>query len=389
MKLMMAMLNLGGMSGAGPQQPPTDSDRMDEDHDHSTCTDHDHHHEQKPKETPKETPTEEPKEEVKGTNEALAEKEKGNALFKQKKFDEALIHYNKAAELDPNDITYKLNIAAAKIEQGKFDEAIKVCEEAVEFGRANRAEYKLIGRALERMGNAYFKQKDYKNALKCYTDSLTEEKSREVTKKKQQTEQLLSKQQEEEYKSPEKAEECRLRGNELFKQQKYPEAMKEYNEAIKRDPTKANFYFNRCVCFLKLGEPNYALKDAEKAIEIDPKYTKALARKGQCHVMRKEYHRAVDTYKQGLEIDPENAELKDGLIRVTQLIQSKSRERDEDRIKIASQDPEIMMMMNDPVMKQVLSDFSEHPADAQRHLQNPQILAKIEKLIAAGIIQTG
>jgi stress-induced-phosphoprotein 1 len=385
MKLLMSLLNLGGMSGAGP----SNADKMDTEEDHSGHDHHGHDHSHHEESKPEPKAEESKKEEKTGNKEAIAEKEKGNALFKQKKFDEALVHYNKAAEIDPTDLTYKLNKAAVYIEQGKYDDAIKECQNAVEYGRANRADFKVIGRALERMGNAYFRQKDYKNAIKCYADSLTEEHSREVAKKKHQAEQLLAKQQEEEYKSPEKAEEARLRGNELFKQNKFPEAMKEYNEAIKRDPTKANYYFNRCVCYLKLGEPNYALRDAEKAIELDPNYTKAIARKAQCHTMRKEYHKSVDTYKHGLKIDPDNAELKDGLMKIQQLIQQKAGQRDEDRIKMATQDPEIMMIMQDPVMKQVLTDFSENPREAQKHLKNPQVLEKIEKLIAAGIIQTG
>ncbi len=377
MKLVMSVLNLGGMnpSEGGEDEPMTE-------HVHDENCKHDEPKKPAPKEEPKQ-------EEKKGSSEALAEKEKGNALFKQKKFDEALVHYQKAQELDPNDITYRLNTAAVLIEQTKYDEAVKVCEEAIEFGRQNRADFKLIGRALERMGNAHFRKKDYRSALKCYNDSLTEEASREVSKKKQQAEQLLAKQVEEEYKSPEKAEEARLRGNDLYKQNKYPEAMKEYNEAIKRDPTKPNYYFNRGSCYMKLGEPNYALKDIEKTLEMDEKYIKAYARKAQCHTMRKEYHKSVDTFKQGLALDPNNEECKQGLQQIMMLINSKSRERDEDRIRMAQQDPEIMMIMQDPVMKQVLQDFAENPREAQKHTQNPQVMARLEKLINAGLIQTG
>lgn len=36
---------------------------------------------------------------------------------------------------------------------------------------------------------------------------------------------------------------------------------------------------------------------------------------------------------------------------------------------------------------QVLRDMQEDPKSAQRHLQHPDISAKIEKLVAAGIIQ--
>jgi stress-induced-phosphoprotein 1 len=42
---------------------------------------------------------------------AQREKELGNAAYKQKDFDTALIHYNKAVELEPLEITYLNNIA--------------------------------------------------------------------------------------------------------------------------------------------------------------------------------------------------------------------------------------------------------------------------------------
>ena len=42
---------------------------------------------------------------------AIAEKEKGNELYKQKKFEEALTHYDKAIELDPTEMLFLTNKA--------------------------------------------------------------------------------------------------------------------------------------------------------------------------------------------------------------------------------------------------------------------------------------
>jgi stress-induced-phosphoprotein 1 len=50
-------------------------------------------------------------------------------------------------------------------------------------------------------------------------------------------------------------------------------------------------------------------------------------------------------------------------------------------------DPEVQAILTDPVMRQVLSDMQEDPASAQRHLRHPDIAKKIEKLVAAGIVQ--
>ena len=44
--------------------------------------------------------------------------------------------------------------------------------------------------------------------------------------------------------------------------------------------------------------------------------------------------------------------------------------------------------MSDPVMRQVLNDMSTDPKAAQEHQKNPMVMAKIQKLINAGIVQT-
>merc|ERR1712137_557975 len=71
-------------------------------------------------------PEKKPEEEEMDENvkQALEEKEKGNQAYKNKKFDEAIQHYEKAIELNPNEMTFLTNKAAAYMESGKFDECI-------------------------------------------------------------------------------------------------------------------------------------------------------------------------------------------------------------------------------------------------------------------------
>ncbi|KAE9115417.1 hypothetical protein PF010_g9336 [Phytophthora fragariae] len=60
----------------------------------------------------------------------------------------------------------------------------------------------------------------------------------------------------------------------------------------------------------------------------------------------------------------------------------------QERARHGMADLEIQAILRDPVMQNVLNDFQTDPMGAQRHLQNPGIMAKIEKLIAAGVLQT-
>jgi stress-induced-phosphoprotein 1 len=90
-----------------------------------------------------------------------------------------------------------------------------------------------------------------------------------------------------------KAEEHRQKGNELFKKGIFPEALKEYDEGLRRDPDAVTLYSNRSATYIKLGEFLIALKDADKCLEMDPNFIKAYSRKGTCHHFLKEYHKAL------------------------------------------------------------------------------------------------
>lgn len=106
----------------------------------------------------------------------------------------------------------------------------------------------------------------------------------------------------------------------------------------------------------------------------------------------KENHKAIDSYRKGLEIDPENATCKEGLRKVTAMVNMGSANMSEDerkeRAEHAMADPEIQNILQDPVMRQVLQDFNDNPNAANTAMRDPGVRAKIEKLIASGILQT-
>ena len=58
-----------------------------------------------------------------------------------------------------------------------------------------------------------------------------------------------------------------------------------------------------------------------------------------------------------------------------------------DRQARAMADPEIQNILSDPVMRQVLNDMQSDPKAAATHLRHPEISAKLQKLMNAGIVQ--
>ena len=178
----------------------------------------------------------------------------------------------------------------------------------------------------------------------------------------------------------------------FFRAKQWAEAVKEYEEAVKRAPKSAPIRNNLSAALCKIMDFNGAKREIEKALELDPKYVKAWARKGDIESVMKEYHKALESYKKGLAIEPDNPTCKEGLRKVTQQInygrQNMTEEQKKEQAAHAMADPEIQAILQDPVVQQVLRDFSENPNAAQQAMNDPMMRGKIEKLIASGIIET-
>ncbi|CAA7054438.1 unnamed protein product [Microthlaspi erraticum] len=340
--------------------------------------------------------TEEDREKKERKEKAQKEKEQGNAAYKKKDFEKAIQHYTKAMELDDEDISYITNRAAVYLEMGKYVECIEDCDKAVERGRELRSDFKMIARALTRKGSALAKMakcsKDFEPAIETFQKALTEYRNPDTLKKLNDAEKARKELEQQEYFDPKIAEEEREKGNEFFKEQKYPEAVKHYSEAIKRNPSDVKAYSNRAACYTKLGALPEGLKDAEKCIELDSSFTKGYSRKGAIQFFMKEYDKAMETYQEGLKHDAKNQELLDGVRRCVEQINKMNRgdltpEELKERQAKAMQDPEVQNILSDPVMRQVLVDLQENPKAAQEHMKNPMVMNKIQKLVSSGIVQ--
>ena len=108
--------------------------------------------------------------------------------------------------------------------------------------------------------------------------------------------------------------------------------------------------------------------------------------------MMKEYHKALEVYDKGLALDPSSKECNEGKMKTINLINASSSGQggnDDERMRHAMADPEIQQIMRDPMIMQVIRDLQEQPAAGQAALKDPSVMAKIQKLIAAGVLKTG
>lgn len=314
---------------------------------------------------------------------------KGNTAYKAKSFDEAVTHYEAAIAELPDEMTYYNNLAAVKFEQKQYDSCIETCKKAIEVGRSVHADYKIVAKSFARIGNAYKAMDKFPEAIKAYEDSLMEDRTEEVEKKLKTMQKQMKEREKQAYINPEKGEEARQEGNDLFKAGKYVEALAKYEEAMKRNPKDHVPYSNRAACYQKLMEWQLALKDADTCITMEPTFVKGWSRKAGIHYYLKEYHKAMDAYNAILKIEPDNAEAKAGLDNVVATVnmQSSSGEVDQERQARAMADPEIQAILGDAQMRSILNEMQTDPKKAQAAMNDPTIAAKLQKLIAAGVLQ--
>ncbi len=375
--LMGLPLNMGQAGGPGYTGPPP---------------------EKRPKPAAKKEPEPEPEpetEEQKAAREireaGTALKDAGNALFKEKRYAEAIAKYEEAEAADPTLMTYRTNVASCYHAMKDYDKCLAACERAVALGREHMNPYPLIAKALERAANAHYKKEDIAQGIVYLEKAQMEIHDDKRHTKLKKWKKKLKEVEAAAYLDPEKALACKEEGNKLFAAKDFRGAIERYTEAIKRDPSNPAYWCNRCAAHQKTLNMNDAVKDANEAIKRDPTYVKAYSRRATCEYFTKEYHKALASYQKILDIDPDHAEAQKGLQRVARVIESnmQSGKVDPEQRARAMADPKIKAILEDQYMQTVLREMQTDPAAFQGYMKQPDVAEKIQTLIQAGILQVG
>jgi len=268
----------------------------------------------------------------------------------------------------------------------QYEKAIEDCNYVAD----HTFDFQKKSKAFGKIGYAYLEQNILDKAIEYFEKSLLENTDVNIKTVLRETQNRKKKEEAEKYINPEIAEEHNNKANEHYKAGRFPEALKEYNETINRDPSNPKYYSNRAAVYVKLLALNDAVKDCDKALEMDPNFLRAYNRKATCHFHLKELHKAMETYEKALRLFPGDQELKEGYSKVmSQINSSGTPQEDEDRAKRAQGDPEIQRLLVDPRIQQFFKDLKENPKSANDAMMKDEFIAAAFKtLVAAGIIKT-
>ena len=115
------------------------------------------------------------------------------------------------------------------------------------------------------------------------------------------------------------------RGEQLFGQNQYKEAMAEYDRAIAADPTLAKAWVYKGDCYSAMGQADEAIRCYRKAISIDPKDRQAhrflgdmLEKKFDASGDRAALTEAIACYKRAVDLSPDYNLAREALQRATE-----------------------------------------------------------------------
>ncbi|KAF8043216.1 hypothetical protein BT93_A1532 [Corymbia citriodora subsp. variegata] len=107
---------------------------------------------------------------------------------------------------------------------------------------------------------------------------------------------------------PDAASEKEL-GNEFFKQKKFNEAIDCYSRSIAFSPT-AVAYANRAMAYLKIRRFKEAEDDCTEALNLDDRYIKAYSRRATARKELAKYKESLEDAEFALRLEPQNEEIK-------------------------------------------------------------------------------
>lgn len=233
---------------------------------------------------------------------ALDYKAKGNKLFAAKKYRDAIKEYTQAIKHDGTDETFFSNRSAAYLALGDADNAAADGKKCIELKPDWVKGYYRAGMALA-------KGERHSEAIAVFKKGLEVDPAnndlRDKLKESEKASEFTLPTHDDKGNAVSKAVASKMLGNNFFKNGRYEEALSMYTQAIENaesDEQKVTFYVNRAIAYAQLQDPESVIRDCTAAIDIDDNNAKAYIRRGLARESMEKYKDALEDMKRALEL---------------------------------------------------------------------------------------
>jgi len=188
---------------------------------------------------------------------------------------EALADWDQAIRINPKDALFYNNRGGEKFNLGRFDEAI------ADYDRSLEIDSNFLFAYLNR-GVAKLRSKNHSADALHDLEHVAE-------------------------KAPNFPDIHHVRGDAHSKLHRYPEAVADYDQAIKNNPQDIRSYLNRAVAHKEMGHWDEAIADYSQVIKINPNDAVAHLNRGAAKSRKGLFKDAIIDYDRAVKLDPKNA----------------------------------------------------------------------------------
>jgi len=188
--------------------------------------------------------------------------EKGNAAYKEQKFDEAMALYQQFLEKNPNLYQIRVSIADCWREKGEFEKAIEIYNSVIEQAKTDAALGKeMTAKSLAGIGNCYLKQNKLQEAQDFFKKSIENSPDDEIL--------------------------AYNVGEIFFSNQGLDEALKYFELAAKIRPEWPDPYLKLGYVYLNKADNPKAIENFDKFLKLEPEGERAALVNNILNVIKK------------------------------------------------------------------------------------------------------
>jgi len=263
---------------------------------------------------------------------------KGVKYYEERKYDRAIVNYNKAIKLKSNSANYYINRAHAYDAKGNKKKAMEDLLNAVkynpkseeayrELGEDYREEYEydnamiFINKAIylnpkswesyEIRGDIYYDREEYEKAIADFEEAYhINKKVYDVINDCGATHYMLGNYDRAikyfeiaKKMNPNNALNNVNLGVTYYKKGKYEKAISYYEKAEINDRDDEDIYYHKGNAYLKMGDYDNAIKNYDEAIRIYPYYIGAIYKCGEAYELKGDMATAIVYYKEAVRFD--------------------------------------------------------------------------------------
>lgn len=246
--------------------------------------------------------------------------ELGNLYFKQKNFQKSSAHYSTAVTLDPENVSYLLQLGISLRQQGRLKEAeeqlkkvttkapkdfeglyqyaytkykLGFADEVIAQLELNLKENPSFLQGKILLGEIQVEKNDFKNSLVNFQQAMSASKDKNVTKLA-----LLA------------------LGNYYLKQELWAKAKPFYTQANQKDPENYDIHFALARIDIALGQINDAQEHLHQMQKINPESVEAKILQAGILVQQGNHDKAIDVYREVLKTKESDYETRIALAKV-------------------------------------------------------------------------